>query len=264
MRTMTPKVKQESGFIETAGQRVRYRVRGDGPPLLMINGLGAPLEFLRPLEPKLGDFCIVTVDAPGAGRSSTPEGPFGMDRFAEVMEDVLDHLGMDAISVLGLSFGGQIAQELARRSPGLVWKLILVSTVCTSTVNPRAIPILARRAQSLYRRYAADSGTQLRGPEPSLPRLQWGLLRKLAPSGRGFFVQSRASMTWSSRRWLNQLEMPVLVIHGTDDPLVPLRQSMLIASSVRDGRLEVIPGGGHTWILKEPAAASRLIRAFLT
>ena len=253
----------ETGYMETGGRRVRYHVRGEGPPLLMINGLAAPLEFWRPLEAQLGDFQTITVDAPGAGRSSTPDGTFGLDRFADVMDELLEHLNIDSAGVLGLSLGGMIAQELAHRHPERVDKLVLCATAYRRTYNVRGTAILARRARNGYRRQrdrasgvhsAAASGTRLR----LLPR-DLGEL----PSGRGFVLQMRAAMNWSSRAWLDQLEMPVLVIAGDDDPLIPISQSRRIAKTVRRGRLVVVPGGGHLWVLKEPAEAGGIVREFL-
>lgn len=229
----------------------------------MINGLAAPLEFWRPLEARLGDFQTITVDAPGAGRSSTPIGAFGLERFADVMSDLLEHLDIDSASVLGLSLGGMIAQELAHRHPQRVEKLVLCSTTYRRTYNARGMGILARRARDGYRRYLdVSSGEQPASvsdpPLRLLPRDLGGL-----PSGRGFVLQMRAAMNWSSRAWLDQLEMPVLVIVGADDLLIPVSQSRRIAEKVRRGRLVVVPGGGHLWALKQPAAAADMVRQFL-
>jgi pimeloyl-ACP methyl ester carboxylesterase len=253
----------ETGFLEAEEQRVRYRVRGDGPPLLMIDGLGAPLEFWRPLEARLGDFQTITVDAPGAGRSSTPVGAFGLERFADVMGDLLEHLDIDSAGVLGLSLGGMIAQELAHRCPERVQKLVLCSTAYRRSYNARGMAILARRARDGYRRHRdRSSGVQSTSASDARLRL---LPRDLGalPSGCGFVLQMRAARNWSSRAWLDQLEMPVLVIAGGDDVLLPVSQSRRIAKTVRRGRLVVIPGGGHLWVLKEPADAGGIIRQFL-
>ncbi|MBC2590213.1 alpha/beta fold hydrolase [Rhodococcus aetherivorans] len=83
----------------------------------MINGIGLPLEFWRPLEARLGRFRTITVDPPGSGHSSVPRGRFGVREHAGVIDDLLEHLGIDSAGVLGLSFGGMVAQELARRVP---------------------------------------------------------------------------------------------------------------------------------------------------
>lgn len=269
MHSMTPTITRdgETGFIETSGQRVRYRVRGDGPPLLMIHGIGAPLELWRPLESKLGDFQTITVDPPGSGHSSTPPGGFGMRQFAGVMDDLLTHLGLDSASVLGVSLGGMMAQELAFRSPDRVEKLVLASTSPGLTLDPMALAVIATRA-----RYFSGRLRKLVTPiwydeeidqESSLLRLQWELRGQYTPSVRGYLVQLRAAWAWSSRSWLGQLEMPVLAISGSDDPVVPVSNSRVIASTVRDGRLEIIPGGGHLCLFKESVRTSQLIRDFL-
>jgi pimeloyl-ACP methyl ester carboxylesterase len=261
MRSMTPSTTRdaETGFLQTAGQRVRYRVRGDGPPLLMIHGIGAPLELWRPLESKLADFRTITVDPPGTGHSTTPRARFEMPRYAEVMDDLLTHLGLDSANVLGLSLGGVMAQELARRSPERVEKLVLASTSCGIKSSPLS---LALRAAPARRRSRSDAHLR-QGADSSLLRLQMELLGQYTPSVRGYLGQLRTALSWSSRSWLAELEMPVLVIAGDDDPLVPLANGRIIASTVRDGRLEVIPGGGHLCLFKESVHTSQLIRDFL-
>jgi poly(3-hydroxyoctanoate) depolymerase len=260
----------ETGFIETAGQGVRYRVRGDGPPLLMIHGVGAPLEFWRPLEDRLADFRTITVDPPGAGRSSTPRGRFGMREYAGVMDDLLAHLGLDSVNVLGLSLGGMMAQELARQSPQRVEKLVLASTTCglgSVPVPPQRWAAIASPLRFYSRRHYRRIAPILYGrqiiEDPALLDEHLDIRRRCRPSIRGHYTQLRAASTWSSLPWLRKLEMPVLVIAGSDDQLVPVLNGRMIASSVRDGRLEIIEGGSHVCLLQESARTSELIRDFL-
>jgi poly(3-hydroxyoctanoate) depolymerase len=272
VRTTSPSISQhgETGFIESAGQGVRYRVRGDGPPLLMIHGVGAPLEFWRPLEEELEDFQTITVDAPGAGRSSTPRGSFGMRQYAGVMDDLLTHLGLDSVNVLGLSLGGMMAQELAHRSPQRVEKLVLASTTCglgSVPVHPRAWAAIANPARFYSRRHYRKIAPILYGrqiiEDPALLEEHLEIRRRCKPSIRGHYAQLRAASTWTSLPWLRKLDMPVLVIVGSDDQLVPVINGRMIASTVRDGRLEIIEGGSHVCLVQESAHTSRLIRGFL-
>jgi poly(3-hydroxyoctanoate) depolymerase len=253
---------ERTGTLATAGERVRYRVRGDGPPLLLMHGLGAPLELWRPLEPWLTDFQLVTFDPPGAGLSTTPEGPFGMDRFAEVAEELLSQLGLGSANVLGLSFGGMIAQELAHRSPERVERLVLCSTVYRCTSNLTGAAILAGRKLGYRPSQLATPLTEKAAARAASLRNLYTFAKR-RPSGRGVYVQLRAAMTWNSRSWLDQVDMPTLVIAGSDDPIIPLSQSRTIAARIPNSRLEVIPGGGHLWTLKRPHQASRLIGDFL-
>jgi pimeloyl-ACP methyl ester carboxylesterase len=181
-----------------------------------------------------------------------------MPRYAEVMDDLLTHVGLDSAHVLGLSLGGVMAQELARRSPERVKKLVLASTSCGIKSSPLSLALRATPA----RRRTRSRSHRPQGSD-SLLRLQIELLGQYTPSVRGYLGQLRTALSWSSRSWLAELEMPVLVIAGDDDPLVPLANGRIIASSVRDGQLEIIPGGGHLCLFKESVHTSQLIRDFL-
>jgi poly(3-hydroxyoctanoate) depolymerase len=272
MRTITrsSRLQDETGFIETGGQRVRYRVSGDGPPLLMIHGIGAPLEFWSRLETELDDFQTITVDPPGAGQSSTPHGRFSMRQFAGVMDGVLAHLEVDRVNVLGLSLGGMIAQELAYRSPRRVEKLVLASTTCglgSVPANPKVLAAIANPMRFYsdrhYRHIAPMMYGQQVTEDPSLLDEYIEARRQCRPSLLGHFVQLTAACTWTSRPWLRKLEMPVLVIAGADDQVVPVANGRMLASAVADGRLEVIEGGSHLCPIQEPVRSAQIIRDFL-
>lgn len=251
--------RARTGYLDSTGQRIRYRVRGDGPPLLMLHGIGAPLGLWRPLESRLGDLTTITVDPPGAGRSTTPRGSFGMRDYAAVMDDLVAHLGFGSVNVLGLSLGGMIAQELAHRHPDRVERLVLASTSCGWGAPRVSWGPLAALAQP-------HPVTRRRRPSPG--DAGGSLLRDWArephrPSLRGYAVGLRAAFTWSSLPWLEELPMPVLAITGDDDPVVPPENSRIIATKVPRGRLEVLEGRGHLAVLRDPQRASRLIDDFL-
>ncbi|MGV9734235.1 alpha/beta fold hydrolase [Rhodococcus aetherivorans] len=230
MQKKTPSAStlEEPQFMKTAGLRVRYRVRGDGPALLMINGIGLPLEFWRPLEARLGRFRTITVDPPGSGHSSVPRGRFGVREHAGVIDDLLEHLGIDSAGVLGLAFGGMVAQELARRSPGRVERLALASTNCGlggMPSPPRALTAVFNPVSFYSPAYFRKVAPLIYGEgivdDPALLDEHLEIRRDCRPSLRGHVVQLRAAFEWTSRPWLRHLPMPVLVIAGSDDRLVP-------------------------------------------
>ncbi|MGX7733155.1 alpha/beta fold hydrolase [Rhodococcus sp. 2H158] len=272
MQKKTPSAStlEEPQFMKTAGLRVRYRVRGDGPALLMINGIGLPLEFWRPLEARLGRFRTITVDPPGSGHSSVPRGRFGLREHAGVVDDLLEHLGIDSAGVLGLSFGGMVAQELARRSPGRVEKLALASTNCGlggMPSPPRALTAVFNPVSFYSPAYFRKVAPLIYGEgivdDPALLDEHLEIRRDCRPSLRGHVVQLRAAFEWTSRPWLRHLPMPVLVIAGSDDRLVPTVNGRIIAKAVPHGRLEIIDGGSHLCVLQETARAAQLIGDFL-
>src|SRR4051794_8185504 len=232
----------------------------------MIHGVGAALEFWRPLESQLGQFRTITVDPPGSGRSSTPRGRFRMRDFAAVFDDLLTHLGLTSAHVLGLSLGGMMAQELAHRSPERVETLVLASTTCglgSVPVDPRAWAAIANPARFHSRRHYRKIAPILFGPEilvdPSLLEEFLEIRRRCRPSIRGHYIQLRAAASWSGLPWLRTLRMPVLVISGSDDRLVSVVNARMIASAVSDPRLEIIPGGSHACLLQRAPRTSKLI-----
>jgi poly(3-hydroxyoctanoate) depolymerase len=272
MRTITRSVPlhDETEFVETSGLRVRYRIRGSGPPLMMIHGIGAPLEFWSRLEDDLSDFQTIAVDAPGSGGSSNPPRGFGMRHFAGVLDDVVTYLALDSVNVLGLSLGGMMAQELARRSPNRVERLVLASTTCglgSVPARPKTLAAIASPLRFYSRRHYEQIAPMLYGEQITQDRSLLDELMEIregtTPSLMGHFIQLKAACTWTSLPWLRSLEMPVLVIAGSEDRVVPAVNGRLLASRVRDGRLEIIEGGSHLCLLQEPGRTSRLIRDFL-
>ena len=94
-------------------------------------------------------------------------------------------------------------------------------------------------------------------------RQEMDVRRRHRPSTAGYMIQMGAAWRWSSRPWLNRLEMPVLAISGSDDQIVPAANSRLIARAVRNGRVEIVEGGGHLCLIELPAESAELIRDFL-
>ncbi len=104
-------------FVDVAGRAVRVRVQGDGPPLLLINGLGANVSMWVPLLEELKGFEVITFDAPGTGRSPAPRLPYTVAHIAQVAVRVLDALGHDQVDVLGYSLGGGVASSSPSTTP---------------------------------------------------------------------------------------------------------------------------------------------------
>jgi pimeloyl-ACP methyl ester carboxylesterase len=116
--------------VRILGHRLRVSVRGNGPSVLLINGLGASIALWEPLHQDLADFRVISFDAPGSGRSSTPRVPYTIGALADVVANLLDVLGEEAVDVVGYSFGGALAQQFARDYPHRVRRLVLGATTC--------------------------------------------------------------------------------------------------------------------------------------
>jgi poly(3-hydroxyoctanoate) depolymerase len=257
-------------FVHAAGLRLRVARQGEGRPLLLITGIGANLDMWAPLSRLMPDRELVAFDPPGAGLSQRPRAPLRMRQLAGVVRELLDVLGLERVDVLGYSFGGGLAQELAHRAPDRVRRLVLCATAPgLGGVPPRPLAALALATPARYYspRLLALTVPHIAGGrtarDPSA--LSAHAAERLAhpPELLGYAYQLYAAAGWSSLPWLHRVEQPVLVVAGDDDPSVPLLNARLLARRIPNARLHVVKGGGHLFLLDEPHSAVPQIGAFL-
>jgi poly(3-hydroxyalkanoate) depolymerase len=259
-------------FVDVDGVRLRTSVRGAGPPLLLITGLGASLDLAAPFERELvkRGRQVVSFDAPGVGESTAYTRPRRMSGVVHTIEAVLDALGYDRVDVLGVSLGGVVAQQLAHQAARRVRRLVLAATgpgLGGLPGSPRVLLTLAipRRyyQPDYYRRVAGRIyGWQARGDPDAL--LHGSPARFVErPSLRGYLGQLYAITGWTSLPWLHTLRQPTLVLAGDDDPIVPLPNGRILAHRIPDARLHIVPGGGHLFLLEQPAEMAALVARFL-
>ena len=115
-------------IVSAGGLKLRVDRRGEGPPLLLITGIGAHLDMWRPFQAVAGERELIAFDAPGVGRSQRPALPLRMPALARLVTELLDALALERVDVLGYSWGGGLAQELAHRHPERVRRLVLCAT----------------------------------------------------------------------------------------------------------------------------------------
>jgi len=250
------------------GRRIHIWIRGEGRPLLLLNGIGASLETWGPLEWQLTGLRTIAFDAPGSGRSQSPRVPLPVSGHARLALRLVEILGYDEVSVLGFSFGGMVAQELARLGRDRVDRLVLASTSCGWGGVPGPASLIALAAPETY---FSASLTELVGPElgrnveeatrpapPSARAPVWNRRRRVGPA-----YQFWAAATWSSAPWLHQVRQPTLVVTGETDPIVPVGNGRILAALLPDARLHVVPAGGHLCLLERAAELAPLLRGFL-
>jgi pimeloyl-ACP methyl ester carboxylesterase len=270
MTTATPIEGQRTLRVDGHLLRVVHTNIGLGSPLVLINGIGAPIEMWEPFVEHLDTRELVRVDLPGCGLSSAPAKPLRMRQIAAIVVGVMDALHLARPDVLGYSFGGTVALELVRRHPDRVARLVLCSTV---PGMPGALPNPAVVAMMLnpLRYY------NLRAAEVMVPRIAGGrtardthrlrddLSRRQShpPSVRGYTYQLLAVSTFSAWPWLHRLPHPTLVLHGQGDPVAPVLNARLMSKAMRNARLHVISDGGHLVLLDDPTQAAPPILEFL-
>lgn len=264
-------------FIEVNGLRLRVaRTPGEGagspgrPPLLLINGLGGALEGWQPLADELKNRELVMVDHPGMGLSETPVCVIGMTGLADLYVAVLDELGVGRVDVLGFSFGGTIAQQLAHDHPERVNRLILAGTSCGHGGVPADFMTLLMASNPL--RYVFPTVRRMSAPfiyrgragrHPELFATELESLGSHPASLYGVFLQVAAFSTWSSLPWLHQLEVPTLVLAGSEDPMAPAANSELLARRIPGAVLRVFDRSGHLLLFESAAQVAAVISEFL-
>lgn len=260
-------------FVATSAvPSLRVARIGRGDPLLLINGLGANLEMWRPLVRELaGAREVVAFDLPGTGRSARPRLPLRMPLLARVVTELLDELGYEQLDVLGYSLGGILAQELARRAPERIHRLVL----CATTPGLPSIPpdpivtTLMLTPARYWNRQLAElilpiiaGGRTARDPRVLHAGLEQRLIQP--PSALGYLYQLYAMSGWSSHAWIGRVPHPTLVLHGDRDPVVPLANGRYLADALPDGRLHVLTGAGHLFLLDEADSITPALSDFLS
>lgn len=216
--------------LNIRGLRVRVRVQGDGPALLLLNGLTRPLDSWQPLTQALHGRTVISFDAPGVGASPTPALPLSIPALAALATSVLDQTGQDTADILGFSHGGAVAQQLAADSPHRLRRLILVSTSCGIGATPGNADAL--------RSLRPPTDTQA-WPQPDVVGTLWHFL---------------AISNWSSIPFLGAIQAPTLVVCGTHDRVVPAANSTLLARRISGAELVMLPAG-HDLQRRGPASA---------
>jgi poly(3-hydroxyoctanoate) depolymerase len=263
-------MKEAATFVNARGLRMRVARQGSGRPLLLITGIGANLDMWEPLARLMTDRELLAFDPPGTGLSQRPRLPMRMGELARVVAAVMDEMELEQADVLGYSFGGALAQELARRAPERVRRLVLCATgpgLGGVPPKPMAALMLATPARYYHPRlleltlpYIAGGRTRR---DPSALAAHAGERLAKPPGPLGYAYQLYAAAGWTSLPWLHRLAQPTLIVAGDDDPAVPLGNARVLAARLPDARVHVVRGGGHLFLLDEPGSAIPEITGFL-
>jgi poly(3-hydroxyalkanoate) depolymerase len=249
------------------GTRIRVATCGEGPPLLLVNGIGGNIEMWQPLAARLRNRQLIMFDVPGTGQSPPLLLARRMRGYARLLAGLLDTIDIERADVLGYSWGGALAQELAHQFPERVRSLVLAATIPGLGGQPPApwvLALMVTPTRYYSRTYLRLVSPVVFGSDPAKAAdSPHGRARRVAPpSLLGYSQQLYAITGWSSRCWLHNLRVPTLVLAGDRDPLAPRRNARILARSIPDARLHVVHGG-HLFLLEEPEEAGRLVAAFL-
>lgn len=256
--------------VVVLGHRIRVAVRpgtDDGPPLLLCNGIGASLDLLQPfvdeLDPRIE---VISFDVPGVGGSEDPRAPYNFALLALLVGRLLDRLGHERYDVLGISWGGGLAQQLAFQMPRRCRRVVLVATGTGSLMVPAPWRVLSKMiTPRRYRdpEYARQVAAELYGGRVrDQPELARRLLHENSRVGsrRGYLLQLLAGTGWSSLPALPLIRQPVLILAGGDDPIIPLVNARIMARLLPHARLHVYDDGHLGLVTMADELAPRVAR----
>jgi pimeloyl-ACP methyl ester carboxylesterase len=261
------------GCRRRADPAVHHHEGGSGPAVVLINGWTAsglvwPAAMVAELE---RDHRVVRIDNRGSGWSRHAPQPYTIGDLAHDARDVIDRLGLDRPTVVGLSMGGMIAQELAIRWPERVGRVVLLGT---RPPSPEDVAPPARVTASLLaspppgvtlRTFLREGWATVAGPgfglahPEAVDEMAQAIARRPTPR---FAVldQARAIAAWHGGHRLRRVTVPVTVVHGSEDPLIPVHNGMRIAQLVPGARYVELPGVGHLVPYESPSRVTEIIQ----
>jgi pimeloyl-ACP methyl ester carboxylesterase len=254
---------------EVGGLSVAYQRAGDGPPMVLLHGFTHDSRAWRPQLESLADrFTVIAGDAPGAGQSPDPPETFAIGDWADCLAGFLDAVGVHAAHIVGLSWGGLLAQEFYRRHAARVRSLVLADTYA-GWKGSLPDPIPAERLAACLRNASLPAAEfvarYLPGMFGASPRQEVrdelaGITADFHPVG--FRLMATALAHADTRDLLPTILVPTLLIWGDADARSPLTVAHQLHDAIPGARLAVIPGAGHVSNLEEPARFNAEVRNF--
>ena len=267
----------ESHVADVSGRETRYWVGGDGPPVILIHGLGAAATNWTELAPLLARRrTVLAPDLPGHGHSEPLDEVRGLTSYAEHVGRLAERLGLLPAAVVGHSLGGVVSLRLAAARPADVRALALV---CAAGIHrharwaERALwiaslfrpdVVVARRAREVARRARLRRAVFNHwGAVDGATLSESAVLGLLTSRGRGTDVASarRALFQDDPRHDLHEVSCPTMLLWGARDRLVPLSSGFEYARRLR-APIRALPGAGHLVIVEQPAECAEILERF--
>jgi poly(3-hydroxyalkanoate) depolymerase len=259
-------------LLTIGGRPIRVAVREGAPgqpPLLLCNGIGVSLELFQPFVDALDpERPVIRFDMPGIGGSPAPVVPYHLATLPSLLAGLLDQLGYEQADVLGISWGGGLAQQFALSRPDRVRRLVLVATAPGALMVPGHPRVLLRMLTPRRHRdpgYAARVAGELYGgsarEDPGVARDLLHATTRLGPA-RGYYYQLISILGWTSLPRLPRLRPPTLILAGDDDPIIPVVNARIMHRLIRRSTLHVYRGG-HLELAADPERLASAVQAFL-
>jgi poly(3-hydroxyalkanoate) depolymerase len=233
-------------------------------PILFFNGIGANIEAMAPMAELLDDRDFITFDMPGIGGSPDPVVPYNAILMSRIAALLLDRFDMPRVDVMGVSWGGAMAQQFALQNTARTNKLILVATSAGMLMVPGKPASLVKMAdprryidpEFMAKHFKTLYGGMVGNKSEHIGRIT-------PPSKTGYFYQLMAMIGWTSAPFLPFMKAETLIMMGDDDQIVPLANGKFLNFLIPNSELFVVKNGGHLFLLSHVEESIAKIGAFL-
>ncbi len=237
-------------------------------PVLFFNGIGANIEAVAPLAQTLTERPFIMFDMPGVGESPDPLVPYNPFTMSWTASQLLDKLGVDEVDVMGISWGGGMAQHFAMQHPGRARRVVLIATSAGMLMvpgSPKALTKMANPRRYIDPEFMLKNFETLYGEGLGRSTGKGGHMSRLKPpSPRGYMYQLIAMLGWTSAPALPfLLKQETLIMMGDDDAIVPLVNGKFLEMLIPNSELVVMKGGGHLFLLSHKEESVVAMREFL-
>jgi pimeloyl-ACP methyl ester carboxylesterase len=265
------------------GHDVVYREAGEGPVLLLLHGMAGSSRAWRDVMPSLAErYRVIAPDLLGHGESAKPLGDYSLGAFASGMRDVLGVLGVERATLVGQSFGGGVAMQLAYQHPEVCERLVLVDSgglgrevslllravtlPGAEFVLPVVFPAFVKEQGDRVSRFLLRHGVRS-GRAAEI----WLACRSLTESdNRRAFVRTMRSVIDPGGQSVSAMDrlylaaaVPTLIVWGADDPIIPVAHAHAAHDAIPGSRLEILEGVGHFPHVESPERFVALLTDFL-
>ncbi len=256
------------------GLKISYFTAGEGEPILFIPGLGRGVEMWgHQLAHFVKDYQVIAIDNRGAGQSDKVSTPFQVADMAGDIKDLLDHLKLSQVNVVGASMGGFIAQEFALSHPEYIKSLILC---CTTAGGKHAVPMQPETWEIIYQSgMNCNEETLLNAVKLAFSKNYYLQNEdQIKQSVKVRLTEDRDTVSWVNQATagamfdvyerLPEIKASTMVITGTEDVVVPAKNSHLIHQQINNSKLKEIKGSGHYLMIESPKEFNQTISSFLS
>jgi 3-oxoadipate enol-lactonase len=241
--------------------RLHWEARGDGPPVLLIMGLGMNATGWWRTIPVLVDagLRVIAFDNRGVGRSERVPGPYTAAEMADDAVSVLDAAGVDAAHVYGISLGGMIAQELALRHPGRVGALVLGATTGGGDMlvpADRAVNAFVRLRAQMTAEHAVWASVPInyarRTRAEGGDRIAQDIAQRLRYPVEAEYYGAQLAAAHGHDARVEDIRAPTLVVHGGEDVLIVPENGRRLVAAIPGAKLSLWPAAAHLYFTDEP------------